>query len=275
MSKHEKSKKNEPEAEGTAIAAASTSALPAHLAARVHADAGKGVSTASEDNIVPLIYVLQSGSPQVKKNNPDYIEGAGEGDLWLRNAPTPIVDGMKGIVVQPCYFYKSWVEWMPNRGGFVTQHPAGAERPAGAVEKPNPENPKKMQWVLPNGNTVVETRYHVVRVFLDDTTRAAYVIPMSSSAHTSSRTWMSMMNNKTVGQDKAPSYAALYTLKTKGKTKGEFSWATWDISDAGWVQSEDDYNAGAKLHEQFATGEKQAEADKHNGDDAKPEDGTM
>src|ERR1700744_6508473 len=106
MSKHPASKTKDLENEKTTTVAttATGSSLPSFMSAKVHADAGKGVSTASEDNIVPLIYVLQSGSPQVKKNNPDYIEGAGEGDLWLRNAPTPIIDGLKGILVQPCYF---------------------------------------------------------------------------------------------------------------------------------------------------------------------------
>ena len=79
--------------------------LPAHLAGLVEADAGKGVSTASEDNIIPLVYLLQPLSPQCMRGNADQIEGAQPGDIWLRgSAVQEIVSGEKGIVVQPCDF---------------------------------------------------------------------------------------------------------------------------------------------------------------------------
>ena len=74
-------------------------ALPAALADMMEKDAGKGVSTAQEDNLVPLIYVLQANSPQVNKRDERYIEGAEPGDFWLRNAPQPIVKGAEGVAI--------------------------------------------------------------------------------------------------------------------------------------------------------------------------------
>ena len=87
------------EANELVVAEGTKSALPAALAAMMEKDAGKGVSTAQEDNLVPLIYVLQTNSPQVNKRDERYIEGAEPGDLWLRNAPQPIVKGAEGVAI--------------------------------------------------------------------------------------------------------------------------------------------------------------------------------
>src|SRR6202035_3091033 len=70
--------------QGTNVTALRPGGPPAALADRMKADAGRGVSTAQEDNQVPLIYVLQPLSPQVDKRSEQYVEGAEPGDLWLR-----------------------------------------------------------------------------------------------------------------------------------------------------------------------------------------------
>src|SRR5262245_29613295 len=84
----------------------------------MEAYAGAGLSKAPEDNLIPLIYILQAGSPQAKKGDPDRIEGAEAGDFWLRNAPKPIIKSEDGIWFQLCNVTKCFVEWQPNRGGF-------------------------------------------------------------------------------------------------------------------------------------------------------------
>lgn len=230
--------------------------LPPALAGRMSQDAGKGASRAQEDNLVPLVYILQAQSPQVNKRGAEHIEGAEPGSIWLRNHPHPIVDGEEGILFQPCYFTKDWVEWVPRSkgGGYAGRHP---NRPAEAEEKPDPENPNKNRWMLPNGNEVRETRYHIGLVHLPSG-KVPYVIPMSSSGHTVSRQWMFMMNSKQIpGQNgSAPTWACLYRLRTKERTNAAGTWFTWDVSDAGWVQTEEDYDAGRDLNAAFETGAK-------------------
>ena len=230
--------------------------VPAFLAEKIAQDSGKGVSTLQEDNLVPLIYILQAQSPQCNKRGPEYVEGAEDGAIWLRNSGLPAISGDEGILFQPCYFQKDFVEWIPRGagGGYVGRYP---DRPADAVEKNiDPQSPDKLAWVLPNGNTVVETRYHIGYVITDQGA-LPYVIPMSSSAHTASKGWMFLMNGKQMSGSKAPSFACYYRLKTKSRTNKAGTWSTWDITDAGWVQSEAEYNRGADLHESFASGERQ------------------
>jgi hypothetical protein len=240
---------------------AANAALPAYLKDQVEQDANKGTSQNADDNIVPLIYVLQAQSPQCNKRSPDYVEGAETGALWLRNSGLPAISGETGIIFQPCFFQKDWVEWKPNRGGFAGRHPT---RPEEAEEKTglDPNDPERIFWVLPNGNIVQETRYHIGIVYLEDGRTMPYVIPLSGSGHTVSKSWMFLMNSKTVGPGKvAPSFAALYRLKTRPTSNAKGEWMILDVTDAGWVANTDDYERGKRLHDQFVEGEKQIAED--------------
>lgn len=235
--------------------------VPAFLQDQVVADAGKGVSTNAEDNIVPLIYVLQAQSPQCNRRSPDFVEGAEAGAFWLRSSGLPAVSGDDGILFQPCFFSKDWVEWRPNRGGFVTRH---SDRPADAELKntPTPEDPDRQSWVMPNGNYVVETRYHIGNVYLPDGKIMPYVIPFSSTGHTVSKNWMFLMNNKVIAGAKgaAPSFACFYRLKTKETSNAKGTWMKIEVTDEGWVQTAADYERGKALHNAFSTGEKDIDA---------------
>src|SRR5215472_9731621 len=101
--------------------------VPAELLDVTEQDAGLGVSFKQEDQLLPLIYVLQSNSPAVEKRGEAYIQGAEPGHFWMRNSLTPVRDGVAGIEVIPCEMQRTWIEWLPNRQGFVARH---AEAPA-------------------------------------------------------------------------------------------------------------------------------------------------
>lgn len=210
----------------TAVDAAAQEELNKMMAA----DAGKGVSTAIEDNVVPLIYILQALSPQVQKKKPEaYINGAEAGQIWFRGSKD-VISGDEGIPVVPCFFSKCWIEWQPDRGGFVARHD---EKPADAFLKTDEQNPKKKFWTNKAGNILVETREHVVLVLDVFERPMPFVIPMSGSGHTASRNWMSSMGRKTVpGTDlRAPSYGYIYRMKTVFRTNDQGDWFTWVIED--------------------------------------------
>jgi hypothetical protein len=236
-------------------------ALSAAAAALAEQYAGAGVSHAQEDNIIPLVYLLQSNSPQVVRGHEKHIDGAQAGDMWLRNEPEGenIISGEDGMVAQPCFFGKSWIEWMPNRGGFVTRH---AERPEDAelqdVETDNGTEVKR--WVRPNGNVVVETREYAVLVHVEGADEPLpYVIPFSGTGHTPAKQWMGYIRKKKLPSGKdAPSFACKYRLTPKLRTKGPNSWYQYEISEVGWVENAEDIQRGAALYEAFQSGAKQA-----------------
>jgi len=222
----------------------------------MRADAGRGTSQAAEDNIVPLIYILQANSPQAKKG-PDRIEGAEAGDFWLRNDAHPIVKGEEGLIFQPCAFSKGVVEWQPNRGGFVAHH---ERMPADAVQRPSTTNPNKLVWVNEDGNELVETRYHAGLVHRPGLAPVPYVLPLSSTNHAASRQWMVMMNGKTFEDgSKKPSFGFLYKLTTRHRTNAYGEWFGLAVEDYEKIKSREDYERGKALADAYEAGAKVAD----------------
>lgn len=237
------------------VAVQETDQLPAHLRELLSEHVGEGVSSAAEDNLIPLIYVLQAQSPQCNKRGADYVENAESGSLWLRSSGLPAVSGEVGIKFQHCYFSKDWVEWKPNRGGFVGRHDVRPEE-AVLTHTPTPQDPDKKSWLLPNGNVVVETKYHIGNVYLPDGKIMPYVIPLSSSGLSVSKEWMFLINNKIIPGGVAPGYACFYRLKTKEVTNPKGTWMRIIVSDEGWVTEEADIMRGINLYKSFKAGEK-------------------
>jgi hypothetical protein len=243
-----------PKAQPPAVVGAA-GGVPAYLAARLAASEGRGVSTARDDNIVPLLLVLQKSSPQTDERADTYVKGAKAGELWVRGTDK-IISGTEGIEVQPCAFWKGWLEWGPKRGdGFKGRH---NERPDDAFEKEVLDDQGRPQivWARPNNNILVETREHYVLVGAD-----AYVIPFSSTGHTVSRTWMQLMNQFRDQSGKPlDSFARKYRLTTVRKEKDGNSWYVIKAVDAGWVESAQQYDLGLALYQAVMSGEKVAEA---------------
>jgi hypothetical protein len=199
-------------------------------------DSGRGVSTAAEDNIIPLIYILQAQSPVAMKQKQEYIKGAEAGNIWPRGTKTLIDGENDGLSAIPVAFSKWWMEWRPERGGLVARHPyrATAEdkgRPTGTEWEEDPKNPGMGKWQH-NGNDVIETREHVVLAKIKGEWQG-YVVAMSGSNHTASRSWMGLMKSKKIpGSDKrAASFAYVYTMKTIPKTNDKGDWYGWQIED--------------------------------------------
>lgn len=247
--------------------------LPASLAQRMAKDSGKGLSQRQEDNLVPMITILQKMSPQCEKKDPKYMEGADAGVIWLKGADDPLVSGEDGIIVQPCHFQEpQWVEWKPNRGGFVTSHPS---KPVDATEVIDPKT-KRRSWVRKNGNELVETRYHTVRVFKDDGTKPAYVIPLSSTGHTVSKDWMFRMNNIALQDGSiAPSFATLWKLTTRYRENDSGNWYQFQVEKVGWVESVEDYEQGFALHTAFDKGTKKADMSQMSDEQTNTSEGKM
>jgi hypothetical protein len=233
------------------------------MLAAMGADAGAGVSTKAEDNIVPLIYILQALSPQVLRQRAEFIDGTKAGDLWFRGTKD-FVDGDEGEEFILAHFSKVWIEWKPDRGGFVARH--GAEKPADAQWVPDPKDPKRGAWEMPSGNIVVETREHVVvRV----ATGEPYVLPLSGSNHGVARDWMSKIGRKRIpGTNlKAPLWGYVWLLKTVAKSNDSGDWYGLQVEEASddgqhkltWLVSRDLYDVAKQLHADFESGVKQSD----------------
>lgn len=225
--------------------------IPDELASIIGDGGGRGISEAAADSIIPLVYILQSNSPQVIPRNPKQIDGACAGDFYLKDSGLPTIPGDHGMVAQSCYFSKAWVEWLPERSGYVTQH---VDRPVEAREvEREVEGRLRKFWEMPGGNIVTETRYH----YLLHGDRP-FVLPLSSTGHTASRIWMALMNGfRYPNGKKADSWSRRYQLLTVPMSKGQMNWFTLRVVDLGWVTAAE-FRAGEALYNSIVSGEKVA-----------------
>lgn len=243
------------------------SSAPSFITGREEA---RGVSTRAQDNLIPLIYVLQAQSPQAKKKDPSYIEGAEGGSIWLRDCRVPIVSGDEGIAFQPCYFDIDWVRWKKERGGFVARYSPGDDAdpdvpPRGAVQVDNPNGNFPLYEM--DGDDLVQTRYHYGIVYggrygLQDHPELVipYCIPLSSTGHQVSKAWMFLMRQFMVNGKPVDSFSRFYHLKTVYKSNAKGDWFQFEVSDGGWVETQEQYQRGEALYESMHQGEMRAEA---------------
>jgi hypothetical protein len=238
-------------------------------------DVGKGTSTAQEDNLIPLLYVLQGLSPQVNKRGEAYVEGAEPGDIWLRNAPKEIIKSEEGLIFQPCAFSKNWVEWVPReqgggrRGMFNYEDmkfdpetkKATLKTPSGVVELKvdyRDGNTNVPLFKMPNGNDLVETRYQTGFAEVDGKS-LPYVISFKSTGHTVAKEWMGkqLQHSQIDGKNPDPSWLYFYKLSTKMRKNKDGEWFVLQISDTDRVATAEEFQRGKSLYTAVMAGEKQ------------------
>lgn len=242
--------------EETGTALQTMEQVPDNLLEITAQDAGMGVSFKQEDQLLPLIYVLQTNSPIVDKRGDVYVEGAEAGHFWLRNALDPIKDGEDGIVVIPCEMQRTWIEWLPNRGGFVARH----DKPPADMEtqmvRGDDGREKPVLTRRDSGNIIQDTREFFLLV-----NGSPYVLPCTGTKHTFARQWntffMQFRNPKT--SEIMPAFSRKYRLTTVPASNAIGKWFGIKFQDEGFV-SRAEYDKAKALCLAVRKGEKRAEA---------------
>ncbi len=251
--------------------------LPAEMLEQFEFNAGEGVSTAAEDNLVPFIGILQALSPQISKRDPKYIPGAEEGDILVTSL-NRFWKGETGIVFQACSFQRDFVEWKPRDagGGFIGRHP---QMPTTAKQVPDPKNPQRTRWIMPAGTDIVDTRYHFGYILNGADAQGEgpemgpmqAVIALASTGHTFSRSWMTQMGQLRLPSGKgAPSRSRKYRLSTIPTSNPIGKWFKFSLKDEGWLTDIEQYAAGTALFQAIRDGSLKAAApeasESHDGD---------
>lgn len=242
--------------ETTEVAKQDPKSTAVDLASRFADDAGSGFEEAdSSAYAIPFIQILQSGSPQCKKSDGAYIKGAEEGMLF-NTVTQEIFSGEDGITVIPCHYTQRFVEWKPREsgGGFVSEH-LPTDPCVGTTVKDD-----KGRDLLPNGNTLVDTRNHYVLVEDADGNLSPALIALSSTASKVSRQWMSKMQGIKIKNSAgafvtAPMNSRKYKLTTVPKSNEHGSWFVPSVELDGIVTDEAVYQAAVDFRNAVRTGE--------------------
>jgi len=172
---------------------------------------------------IPFLVILQKGSPQVDKDDPNYIKGAEPGHFF-NTVAKEVYDGKKGITVIPCAYQRRFIEWTPREkgGGYKGEHLPENVDVTALVKN------KEGQPTL-NGNNMVDTRYHFC-VHLTEEGPKFVLVTLSSTQIKASRNWMSAMKDKRVPNPKTgqlqslPMMAYRWKLTTVTQSNDKGSW---------------------------------------------------
>ena len=229
-------------------------ALPAELAEAFAADVGQGFEEVSATDLqIPFIRVIQALSPQLKKSDPAFINGASQGDIF-NTVTNKLWEADKGVIVLPVFFQMKLLEFVPRSqgGGFVGELSADSDDVRRAVR----DKDTGME-LLSNGNELVRTAQHYVKIVHDDGTLENAIVDMKKTQLKKSRLWLSMMMMQKHNGKTLPSFASTYRMKTVEDGNDKGSWHTWSISLEGQVPSLEAYNDAKELHGSISRGELQ------------------
>lgn len=174
--------------------------------------AGEGLdSIKMEDKTIPFINILQILSPQCQKGGDDYVKNAEPGMFY--NTANKKVYG-KSINVVPIKMEKVWLEWKPNRGGFVDRH----EPHSIAIDKTDFK-----EWKY-NGNIIQES-YMFMILIENHYADGIAILSLSSSGIKHAKNWNTMLSTSKLPNGKpAPMFSSLWKLETVMNKNEQGTW---------------------------------------------------
>ena len=193
----------------------------------LRSDSGRGTEEIRSDDVsTPILKILHQLSPECNERDPKYVDGAKPGMIYAAGF-TKLINGNEGLDVVIAHSQTRYPEWQER--GDSASAPVGTHMdiPADAVEE------KNGRYRLPNGNYVEKTAYFYVLAMVDAELKPA-VIAMRSSNLTPARELNNLIKNlrfsDSDGSFNPAAYAAVYNLKTVGKTAGSKSWHVYKPS---------------------------------------------
>lgn len=239
---------------GTAVVknqpVAANVAIPEELQAQFLQDAGAGLeNTTAQDYALPFLYLLQDNSPQCKRSDDKYMEGA-EAGMFMDTVTQELFESVRVI---PVDFEKVYNEWIPrdDGGGFVASYKSKNE-----AEQNKQEDTQ-----------IVDTANHYVLVQGGDGRWRPAILSCTSTKLKASRNWLSRISQVLIngprGKVPAPSYSRIYeavAVPAKNQHGSFFTLGINPIEGAeGWVRDAELYNAAKDFAAQLKAGKKGAD----------------
>jgi hypothetical protein len=182
-----------------------------------------------ENTRQPFLRILQSNSPELRKNKPNYIEGAKEGDIMF----APEKKAWASVEAIPVAFKTCYTEWIPRSkgGGIVGTHPMSLKQDPKFKTVTN-ETGKKVDMI--GDNEAVRTNYCFLMFKHPEIGEWINgVIGFVSTQIKLSGLWQEKLMVSPYEDKSIPNllYGRSWTITTTdaGNEKGD--WKNWDIKD--------------------------------------------
>jgi len=171
--------------------------------------AGVGLDLTMDDLKIPFIYLMQKDSKVLDTDEDNYVEGGAEGMLF--NAATKTFHDE--LILVPAVKRTTYVEWLPDRGGFAGEHMSTDD----VVRAAKANAAKRNELRHPdNSNELQETR-SLFCIVLDpkdmETPIGFCVVPFTSSKLTPWRDYFTSIDTAKVTKG-APLYAHSFRLSS-------------------------------------------------------------
>ena len=202
-----------------------TQVVASELDKMLEADAGVGLENiTTEDMQIPFIRIIQALSPQLQKDDPLYIKGAEQGDIF-NTVSQEIYKQDEGVVVVPAFFEKKFLEFQlrSSGGGFVRELAADDKDITMTSREGTIE-------LLPNGNELVRTHQHLVIAQSADGTIAPSVLDMKKTQLKVSRRWNTLKNSARLPSGALmPIYGTAWQLTTVLEANDQGKWFNYKL----------------------------------------------
>ena len=219
------------------------------------ADAKLGFENVDQESLaLPILKLLQNGSGEAQKRNPNYVEGAEPG-MFFNTVTRKLYDGDKGIQVIPCHYrleYQEWADFGTGSGRPENIYPASSD----ILSKTTKDAMGKDR--LPNGNYIQKTSQHFV-IITDGNSAETALISMYSSQAKVSRKWNSMMmsitKNGKDGPYTPPPFSHYYKISSVENTGKGNQWYGYNIVKVGEVTDANVYKRAKTFYESCRRGD--------------------
>lgn len=199
-----------------------------------------------QDMQTPYIQIVQSNSPELKREHAKYVKGAKPADLLntvTRKAYDVSEPDGKPLIVIPCGFVFKYIAWglRGAGGGFKNAFPEtwDFEHLTKQVEIEG----KTIDVLIENPTfQIVPTAIHSVIVIEADGSRYPALISFTSTQLKKSKNWCSRMKNRKIvdenGSFQPPSFAFQYAITVVPESNNKGNWYGWKIEEVSQVTKE-------------------------------------
>ena len=202
-----------------------TQVVVSELDKMLEADSGIGLENiTTEDMQIPFIRIIQALSPQLQKDDPLYIKGAEQGDIF-NTVSQEIYKQDEGVTLVPAFFEKKFLEFQlrSSGGGFVRELAPDDKD----ITMTSRENTTEL---LPNGNELVRTHQHLVIAKSADGTIAPSVLDMKKTQLKVSRRWNTLKNSARLpSRALMPIYGTAWQLTTVLEANDQGKWFNYKL----------------------------------------------